>query len=84
MIKFLLGLITAVTSFVGLLGIGNAALATSIVNQEIEPLSFDALEQPVSLNVCDSLWQLNNQEAKNIFDHLGCSCADCSQVVETE
>ena len=78
MIKFLISLITAVTSFIGLLGNTNSALATPIV-EPIESLVSNSLEQPVNLNVSSSLWQLN-QDSKDIFAHLGCSCAACSQV----
>lgn len=78
MIKFLLSLITAVTSFIGLIGNTNSALATPIV-KPIEPIVSNSLEQPVNLNVSSSLWQLN-QDSKDIFAHLGCSCAACSQV----
>ena len=74
MIKFLIGLITAVTSFIGLIGNTNSALA----NPTIEPIVRDSLEQPVNLNISSSLWQLNH-DSKDIFDHLGCSCAACSQ-----
>lgn len=78
MIKFLLSLITAVTSFIGLIGNTNSALATPIV-KPIEPIVSNSLEQPVNLNVSSSLWQLN-QDSKDIFAHLGCSCAACSQI----
>ena len=74
MIKFLLSLITAVTSFIGLLGNTNSALA----NPTIEPIVRESLEQPVNLNISGSLWQLS-RDSKDIFDHLGCSCAACSQ-----
>lgn len=80
MIKFLLGLITAVSSFVGLLGNANSALATPVVVRELEPVVNTCLEQPVNLNVSNSLWHLSDRDSKNIFTHLGCSCAACSQV----
>lgn len=78
MIKFLIGLITAVASFIGLIGNTNSVLATPIV-EPIDSLVSNSLEQPVNLNVSSSLWQLN-QDSKDIFAHLGCSCAACSQV----
>ena len=78
MIKFLIGLITAVTSFIGLIGNTNSALANPIV-EPIESIVSNSLEQPVNLNVSASLWQLN-QDSKDIFAHLGCSCAVCSPV----
>ena len=84
MIKFLMALITAFTSFIGLLGINNSALATPVPTQEIQPVVFDSVGQTVNLNLTASLWQLDSQNTKNIFDHLGCACAACSQPVETE
>lgn len=78
MIKFLIGLITVVTSFIGLIGNTNSVLANPIV-EPIESLVSNSLEQPVNLNVSGSLWQLN-QDSKDIYPHLGCSCAACSQV----
>ena len=79
MIKFLMSLITLFISFFGLLGTANSG-ATPVVNQELKPLASSFLEQPVSLNVSASLWQLTNQDSQNTFPHLGCSCATCSQV----
>ena len=83
MIKFLMGLITAFASFIGLLGTTNSALATPVVNQEITPLVSNSVEQSINLNVSGSLWQLTNRDTKDIFDHLACSCAACSQTLET-
>jgi hypothetical protein len=79
MIKFLIGLITAITSFIGLIGNTNSALATPIV-EPIESLVSNSLEQPVNLNLSSSLWQLGDRDSKDIYPHLGCSCAACSQV----
>ena len=83
MIKFVIGLITAFTSFIGLLGITNSALATPIANQQLDTVVSPSVEQSVSLNVSSSLWQLSDGNAKDIFDHLSCSCAACSQKLET-
>lgn len=82
MIKFLMGVIAAFSSFIGLLGTANSALATPIINQKLAPTTYSSVEQPVNLNVSSSLWQLTNQDAQDIFAHLGCSCAACSQTVE--
>lgn len=78
MIKFLLSLITAVVSFIGLLGNTDSALANP-TTEPIDSLVSNSLEQPANLNISGSLWQLN-QDSKDIFAHLGCSCAACSQV----
>jgi hypothetical protein len=84
MIKALMSLIAVFTSFFGMLGLNNgSALANPIVNQNHKPIVssylFSHLEEPVNLNFSGSLWQLNKQDANNIFDHLGCSCAACYQ-----
>ncbi|MEO0836431.1 MAG: hypothetical protein AAFY16_10700 [Cyanobacteria bacterium J06642_3] len=42
------------------------------------------MEQPISLNSYSSLWQLGDRDSKEIFDHLGCSCAACSKTSEVE
>jgi hypothetical protein len=87
MIKTLMSLVAVFTSFFGMLGLNSSsALATPIVNQVInqsyKSIASSYLKEPVNLNFSGSLWQLNNQDAKNIFDHLGCSCADCSLQAE--
>lgn len=78
MIKFLMSLIAVVTSFIGLLGNTNS-VATPVV-ENLKPIVRNSLEQPVNLNVSSSLWQLSDLDSKDIFPHLGCSCAACSQV----
>jgi hypothetical protein len=83
MIKILMSLITVFTSFFGVLGLNNSALANPMVNQNFKSLVPNYLEKPVSLNFSGSLWQINNQDTKKIFDHLGCSCTTCSQQVES-
>ena len=84
MIKFLVGLITTFAGFIGLLGTTNSALATPVVKPETKPLVSNSLKQPVSLDVSNSLWQLTDRDAKDIFDHLGCCCAACSQTLDTD
>ena len=83
MIKFLMSVVTAITSFVGLLGISNAAVANPVVVSQAAPVAADVLEKPVSLNTASSLLQLTNQDAQEFFAHLGCSCATCTQTVTT-
>ena len=77
--KFLMSLIAVVTSFIGLLGNTDSVLATPIV-EPIESIVSNSLEQPVNLNLSSSLWQLSDRDNQDIFAHLGCSCAACSQV----
>lgn len=80
MFKLLIGLFTLITSFLGLWGSNHSVLANTSVNQEVSSPIINALERPISLNVIGSLGQIDSQDSKNIFDHLGCSCANCVQV----
>jgi hypothetical protein len=82
MIKALMSLIAVLASFFGVLGLNNSsALATPIVDRNHKPIVSSylssSLEEPVNLNFSGSLWQLNKQDANNIFDRLGCSCGVC-------
>ena len=80
--KFLIGLITIFTSLIGILGFNNSALANPVAKQELKPVTLDTV-QPVQLNVTASLWQLGDRTPHDIFAHLGCSCAACSQSTKT-
>ena len=77
MIKFLMSVVTAIASFVGLLGISHAAIATPVVSQAAS-LAVDTIKEPVNLNTIGSLNQLTNQDTQEFFAHLGCSCATCT------
>jgi len=81
MFKFLIGLFTLITSFLGVWGSTNSVIASVPLNQEVQSSPVTSLELPVSLNSIGSLAQVNgDSDSKNIFDHLGCSCLDCLQV----
>ena len=78
MIKFLMSVVTAIASFVGLLGISNAAIANPVAVSQVTPVASNTLKQQVDLNTTGSLLQLTNQDAQEFFAHLGCSCATCT------
>ena len=80
MFKFLIGLFTVVTSFFGLWGSTSPVVASTSLNQGVKPSVIDYSELSTNLNVLGSLSQLDSQDSKNIFDHLGCSCLDCVSV----
>lgn len=77
MLKNILRLLAASTSFVALLLIANATVATSSITD------FDSqLRSPtVSLNVVSPVWQLaSNQDLA--LNHFGCSCDACVQSLQ--
>ncbi len=80
MIRFILGLVTALASFLGWLGFSESVVAAPTVDLSTE-VSIKAT-QPVNLNQASSLWQLSNQDSQEFFAHLGCNCAACAGVVE--
>ena len=77
MFRFLVGLFTLITSFFGLWG---SILADLPSEQGLKSSVVISPESPLSLSYFGSLSQLDNQDSKNIFDHLGCSCASCLQI----
>ena len=84
MIKFLVSLATFVTNFISLFSINSSAVATPSVSSELNQTNNRNIEQPISLNSYGSLWQLGVRDSKEIFDHLGCSCAACFKTSEVE
>ncbi|MGF1588446.1 MAG: hypothetical protein ACFCU7_04220 [Pleurocapsa sp.] len=74
MIKNILRLLAASTSFVALLLVTNSAIAAT-------PQEKIQVELPhLTLNVISPSLQLVSQDSKNtLLDHLGCSCAVCTQ-----
>jgi hypothetical protein len=76
MIKSILRLLAASTSFVALLLITNSAIAAA-------PVDLARIESPqlniVNLNVISPALQLAGNE--NISEHLGCSCGLCTQSI---
>jgi len=83
MFKFLIGLFTLITSFFGLWGSTNSVLANTSFDQLAKSPVINSLELPTSLNVIGSLEKIAGQDSKSIFDHLGCSCANCVQIQQT-
>ncbi|MBE9044622.1 hypothetical protein IQ255_09430 [Pleurocapsales cyanobacterium LEGE 10410] len=76
MIKNLLRLLATSTSFVALLLIANLAVVITPVNNlaQAEP-SFS------SLNLLSPSLQLISSDRHTLTNHLGCSCATCTQSV---
>ena len=80
MIKSILRLLAASTSFVALLLITNSAIAA--------PVDFARIESPqlniVNLNVISPALQLAGNEnslSEHLSEHLGCSCGLCTQSI---
>ncbi len=78
MIKSILRLLAASTSFVALLLITNSAIATTPIDNPLNRLESSI----VSLNVISPSWQSMSNGSDNLLDHLGCSCAICTQGIE--
>ena len=76
MIKSILRLLAASTSFVALLLITNSAIAA--------PVDFARIESPqlniVNLNVISPALQLAGND-NSLSEHLGCSCGLCTQSI---
>ena len=72
MIKSILRLLAASTSFVALLLITNSATAVALEPTQIE------LPQ-LSLNIIGPTLQLASDRDRTSLDHLGCSCGVCTQ-----
>jgi len=78
MLKYILRLVAASTSFVALLFLTHSAIAATPIT------NLDQQWRPpvVSLNVVSPSWQLaNNQNTSSdvALDHFGCTCATCIQ-----
>ena len=81
MIKSILRLLAASTSFVALLLITNSAIAAA-------PVDLARIESPqlniVNLNVISPALQLAGNEnslSEHLSEHLGCSCGLCTQSI---
>lgn len=76
MIKSILRLLAASTSFIALLLITNSAIAVVPMTNDL-----NQLETPiVSLNLVSPTLQLA-RDTNSLFEHSGCSCALCTQSV---
>lgn len=76
MIKSILRLLAASTSFVALLLITNSAIAAPVDLARIESPQLNI----VNLNVISPALQLAGND--NISEHLGCSCGLCTQNID--
>ncbi|MDJ0578217.1 MAG: hypothetical protein QNJ65_24065 [Xenococcaceae cyanobacterium MO_234.B1] len=79
MLKHLISFVTAFVSLMTFLLIGNSAVANSIENSIVDQATSHTVTEIVNLNVSSSFLQLNNKTTTSIFEHLGCSCAVCTQ-----
>ncbi|MDJ0532835.1 MAG: hypothetical protein QNJ70_10120 [Xenococcaceae cyanobacterium MO_207.B15] len=79
MIKHLISFLTALAGLIGFLLMGNTAVASPLDNNTVEPAASNTVTKIVNLNVSSPLLQLNSKTATSIFEHLGCSCAICTQ-----
>ena len=73
MIKTILRLLAASTSFVALLLITNSAIALT------EPTGIELPQ--LSLNLISPSLQLVSDRGNTLSEHLGCSCAVCTQSI---
>lgn len=74
MIKTILRLLAASTSFVALLLITNSAIALT------EPTGIELPQ--LSLNLISPSLQLASDRSNTLSEHLGCSCAVCTQSIQ--
>ncbi len=79
MLKYLISLMTAFASLMAFLVMGNTAVANSVENSTVDQTTSHIATEIVNLNVSSPFLQLNNKTATPIFEHLGCSCAVCTQ-----
>ena len=82
MINYLLRLLAASTSFVALLLVANTAIAAPQIDSSLNQTFNQPALQQVSLNVISPTLGLINQPNNLLNEHLGCSCAACTQVME--
>lgn len=78
MFKNILRLLAASTSFVALLFVTNSAIALTAADNTVEPLRSSS----VSLNVISPSLELIGN-SKTLSTHMGCSCADCVQQIQS-
>ena len=78
MIKSILRLFAASTSFVALLLITNSAITATPIDNPLNQVELSV----VSLNVISPSLQSMSNGNDNLLDHLGCSCAMCTQGIK--
>jgi hypothetical protein len=80
MLKNILRLLAASASLVALLFLTNPAIASTTTTTPVVTLNQQLRSPVMSLNVASPFLQLaSNQDA--LSNHVGCSCAVCTQVV---
>ncbi|MDJ0650833.1 MAG: hypothetical protein QNJ60_19230 [Xenococcaceae cyanobacterium MO_188.B19] len=79
MIRKLISIITAFASFIGLVLIGNNAMANPVENSTVTQESYTKVVKVVNLNVSSPFLELNNKTPISMLEHLGCSCGMCTQ-----
>lgn len=80
MIGRLISIITTFVSFIGLLLMGNNAMANPVQNSALTQVpSNNNVVEMVNLNVSSPFLQSNNKTPISLFEHLGCCCALCTQ-----
>jgi hypothetical protein len=79
MLKNLLRLLATSTSLVALLLFANISLAAPSIDNALTPTVKNSESQLVNLNVISPALKLTNQSDNPLLQHLGCSCAVCTQ-----
>lgn len=79
MIRRLISIITTFASFIGFMLMGNHAMANPVENSTITQAPSNNVVEMVNLNVSSPFLELNNKTPISLFEHLGCSCALCTQ-----
>lgn len=84
MLKNLLNIISTSTAVVTFLLLAKTATAVPIANNPIEMASSSIVVAEVNLNVVSPLFQghFDNDKTNPLMQHLGCSCAICTQTTE--
>ncbi len=84
MLKNLLNIISSSTVLVTFLLLAKTTTAIPIANNPIEMASSPLVVAEVNLNVVSPLFQghFDNDKTNPLMQHLGCSCAICTQTTE--
>ena len=83
MIKKLLRLLAASANFVAVLLVANVAIAATQIDNASLPSVDSSKSQLVNLNVVSPSLKIVQQSDNILLDHLGCSCAVCTQGINT-
>ncbi|MGV2827181.1 hypothetical protein [Myxosarcina sp. GI1(2024)] len=83
MFKYLINLLTTATSLIVALLVTNLSIAAPPTS-DLSTENVTTLRLPISLNSVSPELQLASARQTTQFPHLGCSCPDCTQVVESQ